>query len=660
MKKLLLLLLFIFSFAATNSHAAKLEDYLDRKEVQKRIRDSIANQDISFDQSLGNIDLVNGINLSSKYRYNVESSYINKFYSRIDKWDINAGVNVGEVLKDLVDIPFGFSINRATSFFFVRQFPDKKVAMKALPYGPLNLPLNAKLALKNLSPGDFVSMPANLTVACSIGASMVTTSPVVVGASAGAALVLSGEFTIQVFKIDQTHIRLKLITQRGRSAGGSIAAGANFQFFGIGILNHEIDRLFERDLLQLGYGYSPGSQFIIDYIFDLSKPEAQEAYDRILSSTFKFKDLIVADMLDGRDLKDKLISSYEKADELFIADGKLDPKDRRVQRVFKGFSNYQGHSRHLKLSLLLTSYTKDRTYSESKVTFVDKNENNLEFFYPSYSKFIESHLDKWFFDLKDQSFQTNFGLIPRFNSEDAKTKNPDLGLTFERKDSSFTEYEQKTVERFMFSEVPQVLLKNIDLTGWKDRTKKKYDSRVFFQLVLKSQGFEYLKDISPLEMKEKILLYVDSKRQENIIDDFESHPPLEKLRDFLMLNRFIKKSKLIDLAEKLAVILKNENHSSEDMLKKLVALNEGGVFDKIGVGFLISLLPQDKLQDLIYFKLDMMAKDLKPVAAEVGTLNYRALYKELTEVQSRLSNRSYDLRISDQDRNMGDLDINNL
>lgn len=659
MKNLLLLIPLILSFAAPVS-AVTLDDLLDRKEVQKQIRDSIANQDISFSQDLGNIDLINGINLSTKYRYDVSASYIDKFYSRIDKWDVNAAINVGQVLKDLVDVPFSFTVSRASSFFFVRQFPDKKEAMKALPYGPTKLPLNAKLALKNLNPGDFVSMPANLTVACGVGISTTNAAPVVVAASAGASLVLSGEFTVQVFKVDQTHVRLKLISQEGRSAGTSASAGASFKFFGVGVLNNQIDRLFERDLIQLGYGYSPGAQFIIDYVFDLKSPEAQVAYDRILSSTYKFKDLIVTKMIGGKDLKDKLISSYEKADDLFIADRKLDPKDRRVQRIFKGFSNYQGHTRHLKLSLLLTSYTKDRTYSESKVTFVDRNENNLEFYYPTYSKYMENHLDKWFFDFKDQSSQTNFGLIPRFNSEDAKTKNPDLGLTFERKDSTFNEYEQKTVERFMFSEIPSILTKDIDLTEWRDRSEKKYDTRVFFQLVLKSQGFEFLKNINPEEMRTKILQYVEGKRKDNIIDDQENYPPLEKLKDFLMLNRHLKKEKLITLADKLAIILQKSNHNSEDMLKKLVALNEFGLFDKIGIGFLISLLPQDKLHDLIYFKLEMMGKDLKPVTSEVGTLNYRALYKELTEVQSRLSNRSYDLRVSDQDRNMGDLDINNL
>lgn len=660
MKKALLLLFVSLNLFQAQAYAwPKLEDFLDRKEIQKQIRDTIADQDVNFDVDLGNIDLIDGIHIGSKYRYNVEASYINKYYTRIDKWDINTGVNAGEVLKDLVDVPFGFSINRANSFFFVRQFPTKISAMKALPYAPNKLPLNANLALKNLMPGDFVSMPANLNIAVSAGASTSIAGPIGVAANAGAAFVLSGEFTIQVFKIDDTHVRLKLITKRGRDSSSSFGMGASFNIFGIRLLDNQIERIMERDLVQFGFSYNPGAQFIVDYVFDLKDVKAQEAYNRILSSTLKFKDLIVADMVNPKDLKDKLISSYEKADELFLEDQNLPPRDRRVQRIFKGFNSYSGHTRHIKLAFLVTSYTKDRTFTESKVTFIDKKENNLQFYYPTYSKYIEAQLGGRFFNLKDQTYQNNFGLIPRFNSEDSTLKNGDLGLTFERKDRYFTSNEQKAIERFMLSQIPPALAKNIDFSQWKDGTTK-IDSRIFFQLVLKAQGFEYLKNLSVEELKEKIITYVNERKKLHVIDTTEDDKKVEDLKSFLFINGYIEKERLFSLATKLANILKNPTNNSENMIHDLVALNEGTVFDKIGVGFLISLLPQDKLEDLVYLKLDMIGKDLKPIAVEVGTLNYRALYKELTEVQSRLSNRGYDLRLNDEDRNLEDLDIDKL
>lgn len=667
MKKFLLFLVILSSAQITQ--AAKLEDYLDRKEIQKKIRETIADQDISFGVDLGDVDLIDGINLSNKYKYEVEASYLDKFYTRIDKWDVKAGINVGDIIKDALDLPFSFSINRNTSFFFVRQFPKKSEALKALPYSPLRLPLTAKAALKNLNTGDFVSMPANLNVAVGIQASTTTTAPVIINANAQTFFVLSGEFIIQVFKMDDTHVRLKLITKRGRDSGVNVGVGASFSFFGIKVLDRQIDKLFERDLAQLGYTYNPGSQFIIDYIFDLKDPDAQKAYNQILSSSMKFKDLIVADFLNAKDLKDKLLSSYEKADELFNADKNRDPKDRRVQRIFKGFNSYKGHTRHLKFSMLITGYNKDKTFTESKVTFIDKNEKNLEFYYPTFSKYIETHFGKWVFELKDQSFQNNFGLIPRFNLEDSTVKNPDIGLTFERKDRYFTNYEQRAVEKFMITQIPAIFAKDIDLSQWSDGTKKT-DSRIFFQLVLKAQGFHFLKNIPAADLRKKLLAYIQEKKKIHVLMDDEIETPatdsgedlskVEKLKDFLFINRFIERERLEKLASSLSRILNNETTNSELKLKQLIGLNEFGVFDRIGVGFLISLLPQDKLTELLYLKLEMIGKDLKPIDVEIGTLNYKVLYKELTQVQSRLSNRGYDLRVSDEDRDMSDLEIEGL
>jgi DNA-directed RNA polymerase subunit E'/Rpb7 len=114
------------------------------------------------------------------------------------------------------------------------------------------------------------------------------------------------------------------------------------------------------------------------------------------------------------------------------------------------------------------------------------------------------------------------------------------------------------------------------------------------------------------------------------------------------------------MAKSLYAILKNENNDSEEMTRKIVALNEFGVFDRIGVGFLMSLLPQDQLADLVYVKLEMSGKDITSIDYEAGKLNYRQLYKELTTIQSRLSNRSYDMRVTEEDRNMEEIEIGHL
>lgn len=642
----------------------RLAEYLEKKqsEASVKIKEVIANQDINFELGLGDIDLIDGINIAGKYRYNVESSYISKYYTRIDKWNLRAGVNVGEVIKDYVDLPFSFSINRDNSIYFVRQFPTKLGAMKAIPYTPAKLPVTASRALKSLNAGDMVSMPANLNIAVSLGTSTSMGTPgVPVNANASIYGILSGEFVVQVYKIDQTHVRLKLIAQRSRTSGSSYGMGLGFNFFGISFVDRQIKRLVDTDLVQLGFNLTPQSQFIVDYVFDLSDAKAQEAYNQILSSQYKFKDLLVTEqMLNAKELKDKLISSYEKADNLWSEDRSIEPDHRRIQRIFKGFNSSKGHTRHVKLALLVTSYQKDNTYTESKVSVVDKNENNLDFYYPTFSRYLETTFGKkWFLNLKDQSYFNNFGLIPRFNTEDSKLKNPDIGFTYERKDKFFTSFEQKAVEKFLLSQIPLTLLNNIDLGEWSNGLRK-VDSRIFLQLILKAQGFEYLKNFSETELIERLLAYVKERESKHVIEVSQDDANVAKIKDFLFINRFIEKKRLTSLARSLYTILKNENNDSEEMTRRIVALNEFGVFDRIGVGFLISLLPQDQLANLVYVKLEMSAKDTTSIDYEAGKLNYRALYKELTTIQSRLSNRSYDMRVTDEDRNMEEIELGHL
>ncbi len=646
------------SLLSFQANAGALSEYLEKKDVEQKVRDSIANLDIHFKANMGDIDLIDGVNIAARYRYNVEASYQDQYYTRVDKWDVDTKINVGDMVQSMVDSPFGFSVNRETSFLFVRQFKSKGEALKALPYTPAKLPLSADAALEKLDVGDFVAIPANLNIAVDAKASTTTVAPILFEANASVYYVLSGEFIIQVFKIDQTKVRVKIISKRGYDRGVSTAAGLSFKFFGIKIVDKMVNRIYDTELVKMGYGIKPGAQFIVDYIFDLADSDAKEAYNQILKSTMKFKDLVVINKLDGAsELKDKLISTFDKAEALFQSDKNKEIKERRVSRIFKGFNDYKNVVKNLKFSLLFTSYNKDNTYSENKISFIDKNEDKMDFYYPTYSKYIETKVGKWIFDYKDQTFQNNYGLISRKRDENGKLKAPEYGLTFERKDKYLRVSEQRSIEKFMINQIPRSIgrLYMNDIAEWKD-VSDKTDTRIYFQLILKSQGFKYLKNISEAEIKEKLFAFVAEKEKIRVLNGDDN--AWEKLQNFLFVNRFVKGDRLSQLASKISNILANEDQDNEKMLARLVNLNDSGIFDKIGSGFLISLLPQDKLKDLIYFKLEMTAMGLKAINAEFGTQNYKALYKELDNVQSRISNRSFDLRVTEGDHDMEDRDIN--
>ncbi len=631
-----------------------MEKYLDKAKLKEQIAKEITNLDLHFDMNLGSIDIIDGINIAGKYRYQVEPSYQNNYHTRIDKWDINTGINPGTLLKGIVDLPINFSISRNNSFFFVRQFKSKVQAMDAIPYSLHKLPLNSGRALK-LNIGDFAAIPANLNLAFSAGANTSYVNPFVINAGISAFWVLSAEFTIQVFKIDETHVRLKLITKRGYDRGVNSNVNAQFKLFGVKLLDKQIERLVDRDFLQLGMSINPGSQFIVDYVFDLTNKESAEAYDQILSSAYKLKEVgILNQFSDITDLKDKMFTVFEKADKLSEEDKDLPREERRVNRIFKGFNKYNGNSRRLKLGFLITNYQKNVTYTENKINFVDRQNNSIEFFYPTYSKYIEQNFGKWIFRLKDQSFKTTFGLIPKKNQEVVDFKNPEIGLTFERKDKIFSPHEQKLVERFMVAQLPMVIAKDLDLKEWTNG-ERKTDARIYFQIILKSQGFAHLRDISQEELAKKLKDYAERKKNIHIINGKETER--SDLENLFFIGKKLDTAQINYIAKTLYMALNDYTISTEEVLRRIMKLNEIPFFEKFGVGYLISLVPEDLLKDFIYINLEMIAKDTSEIKAQFGKMNYKAFYDEINVLQSRLSNRSYDLRLSTDDLKIEDADV---
>ena len=643
------LIALIFVFFITQVANANLSEFLDYQEIKTKTREAISELDIKFSGSLADIDLIEGVSLASKYRYEVDASYLDQHYIRIDKYDLKSDINVGDLVKDLVDLPFSFSVNRQNSFLFVRQFKTKSEARKAAPYSPERLPISAEKALNDLEKGDFVAIPANLNVAISLAADTSFVAPVIISASAGVHAVISGEFTIQVFKIDDQHVRLKLISKRSYGKNADAGVGLKFNFFGIRVLDKAIERQFEKELVQLNYGISPNAQFMVDYVFDLSNKRARQAYDSILKSTVKFKDIsIINNIGAGKELKNRLLSTFEQADKIFEEDKNIEPKNRRISRIFKGFSDNELENKRLKLAFLFASFTKENAYSESKLSMIDKNENNRDFFYPSYSRFKETKFGKFVFDFKDQMYQNNFGLIPRTKSEDGKKKNPDFGMTFEKNDKYLLESEQKVIAKFLMGLVPRSLEQKLGLSEWRSN-EKKIDSKIFFQLVIKADAFNHLKLLEKDFIQQSLITFVEDKKNLKLIANADD--ALEKIKDFLFVSRFITKESLLKLGEEIHTILQDKEQNSENMTAQLVRLNQEGIFSRIGIGFLISMLPEEKLNEMVYLKIVMNAKELKPITNEFGTLNNRALYKELTEIQSRITNQSYDLRVSLDDQN---------
>lgn len=646
MKNLLVLMTVLLTSLASAPAMAKLSDLLEPTKVQERVRTEFADLDINFNVNLLDLDLFEGLGLSSRYRYEVEPSYEKGLHARVDKWQIKVDLNPGDILADTLDTPIYTNISRNSEVFFVRQFKSKRRALKALPYTLKRLPLKAEWAIKNLVPGDFVSLPTSLSVVIGARASSASTgSTIGIDARANVYYVLSGNFLVHVYRMKDNKVRLKLFANRARTAGATASIEGSSNLFGVKIADKIVEKVFDLDFAEIGYDKTKGRQFIIDYVFDLNNEKAKKAYNNILSSTFKFKDAAAfGQHLGKKPLSNVLLSTYELADEIFSEDFKADSEKPRVERIFKGFNKFEQDKLKLKMGLLVAKFSGGKSYTENHISYEDEEGERHNFYYPIQTKTWQHKIRFLFFKTKERSSKSYFGLVPT-GEVDNGSRFSDFGLRYERQDKLFRDDEQASVLEFMANNLPQSIFSKIDWKDWEDLNTKK-DARVFYQIVLKASAFDQIPEMTRAQLKEALYTYASTKRH------YSGNPldwTFDRIYDFLTTETLTKKWKLRSLSRKLHPILFNKKLSGKERVKRLMDLRNKNKFRELGVGFIMSLIPEDKLSNHLQIKMEVIAAEKETVTFSYGNQELSELYHQLQHVQNAINNRSYDLRLNSVD-----------
>jgi hypothetical protein len=78
-------------------------------------------------------------------------------------------------------------------------------------------------------------------------------------------------------------------------------------------------------------------------------------------------------------------------------------------------------------------------------------------------------------------------------------------------------------------------------------------------------------------------------------------------------------------------------------------LRNNNAFRELGIGFIMSLIPREGLENHLQVKLELSAQDKEKVEFVYGNQDLSELYHQLQHVQNAINNRSYDLRLNSQD-----------
>jgi hypothetical protein len=586
------------------------------------------------------------LGLGVGYNYSVQPAYIQEQHQRIDGFAIRLSTAANPLIS------LGLSAEAQISFS--RLFTTKIRAIKARPKPPTHFPFSSSEAILHLSPGT----AARIEVASDghIGSyfSQVLSQSTSAGAAALSASVRRGKrFLVDIYRVDNDRVRLRLISTRNMGSLGmsSSVTPLSALNFGMGFIDSILNKIFRCELISVSSETSisnvlPVDTIMLDYIVHLNTQMGRDAYD-----TF-FQKILDMDILTQLSLFHNTQEFYqsvwffaENLESLFLQEKVKPLTERSVQRSFKAQT--------------LTDFR--RIHVNSACFQLWGNSNETYHGTTSVRQYDEDNLAKDFFYLGTQNTSKNSFLFPftkeehtlgintLFAAKREQDDNPlslkpteltDLVLLRTMKDRKMFKFEVRSYQKDIRYQYAR-LFPSIQWNPSPSVQDLAYSRiEVIFHphalTVLRSQ--KYKEDALESLLTRYILGYAQ-QADPMMLSTSGGNPDLDKGTD---LTRFKKDISLI--ARRLSLIF-HPQVSVESVVKTFSTLRKNPLFQDIGAGFIVSLLPSNELAKSVDASFSFAAHATPTLEVSTKTTGTTALYKQLEHILSTINDRSFDLRL---------------
>lgn len=599
------------------SHAGL--DIFEPSKVLEKIRKQIAKQDIGATIGLSG-DIIDGLNVSLKYKAKSEPSYLDGYYTRLDKYTLTTNVNVGDLLDGDIT-PFGFKVEQGTEVYFARQFKSQGDSIKAIPYTVNRIPFTAQKAIEKLKVGDFVALQGKLNIVFSIGGATDLNPTIDLGGSTH--IYMSGDFMIHLYRMDDNKIRVKLITMRSRGTGAtaSIDYLGKLKVIGLRVIDRKLERWVDLKPASLNFGKSLNDVFMLDYVFDLKNPDAALAYNNFMAKKLKFKNLKVIDPTASRpELQNELLTDMTEIEDMYMADHNLPAEQRRIDRVFKGSNTSIDIMSRYKLSMSLVRLEANTLYSQNKLQNYDSNNVEKQYILDTYQKTAQS---KIFYGIWGNKITEGDHII--FNSNPAWT--PGSLVTA----SHFYEARMRNVSKKDFGKMqnraaevlPEWIYRQIDWKHWDFSDGDIVNGYFRHQVCIMPEAYAVLPNYTVSQVQRMFTDYLDSKGE-----------TLDQL----------KKGKIEKIAMNFSYLLQNAmtdkaRYEAFRNLQKIAMWRDHGAY------FILTLLPEAQFEQLVTYEMTFSGRKSDSINFRFGNFEKQQLYQSLLYIQNLINDRSFDLRL---------------
>lgn len=570
-------------------------------------------------------EIFDGARLNVFWNRETKPAYFNSLFTRYDRYRLSPTLDLESRIVKIGDGQFtpGLKVRNSAEVIFARQFKNARDAFWADAYYPTRMPITADRALNNLNPGDFFSFKAQMDATFSLSFLELFTA-------AGMAVqpafytVGRGTFEVQILRLPNDQIRLKLIALRTRERGFRVSSedDSNAQFF----ISNTVDRLLINvlHLNPIDFVLARGNNdvFMVDYNINLKDPAVASAYNEVFKQAVKFVGVDKSANFTRKQVMRRVVINMEPLERIFVADRSVGQLGR-VSREFKGGINSTYKRSRFAIDLAVFSIGTEAQFSTNEMTSFDTQTDNQEFY--RIDTFQRDSHRGFLFSLHRTRNRARVDLIANSNSTFDQNVPESIVTGFEFRDRIFSRKEFEKFQRSIARMIPASVYSKINFGDWASE-KRRPNVAARNQLVVTSESILALPPMSKAQIIDAYKAYLATIPAGRP----DSYPV-----------------SLPKIAKRLEVTFDSSKDAFTRM-SSLMDLRKNGLFQNTGLGFLLSRMPEANLQNAMHFSLTLESTDgsqLEPF--EFGNYREAEIYSRLRNVQLIVDGQ-YDLLLQAQ------------
>jgi hypothetical protein len=624
------------------SATAAFANTLCKSQKYPSIKAQLANLSPSTDLDLFDFELFKNGSVVSGYEYEVDPAYTKGLYSRKDRWQIGANLTPGTAVKinDKLDVNLGIGPKFGVEATFIRFFHDPCKAVFSIPYSPRRSPLKTKIALSNkFNKGDYFLFRASSGLVVSADVLNILSSSTV-GLGVSGSYLMDGYYQLHIVRLDEKHIRMKVLGHRGKSvsAGLNIGLNTDFDVFKVSVLDDGIENVVSTKPLKVSTTYKKSKVFMVDYTLDLTDPEVSAAYEKVIKKVTKFKDIEFTKIFKDFGRQGGPILDITPLEELYRHDYSSQNLNR-ITRYLKTSSEQDAFGFSLHAGNKILGFKVGRGNSTSRMS-INRADDALERFL--LRSWEESSEGRYLYTV--QRSQKKEGLRALFSADNKFNELVPINIIkFMKHTKTRFSYKDFLELRMMLKKIlPEEMFGAIPWNQWKQSQHKKvlnYGLR--FELLMSPESILNLPELSLEEISvffRDFLLRKGLKETDFFSDRSEYDSTGRPTRR--ISGKLIFSSSLKQMSELLSSVL-NQKLSMLERLKQLTNLRKNQLFSETGIGFIISLRP-DHMAEWNHLDLNISSNE-SVIDFSYGDVSLSALYKKILTIKAALDDDAFDL-----------------